>query len=168
VLADASQSGIGGWQRFFGTPVDRLPVERFSPMLYTSLIEGYARGRLARADARVLLDAGARAVQRRFGSRASVSLGAVGTGVLGDEPTYRDARELADDVAIARAAGADHLLVYSLDGMLARDPYEAWLDAIVFTEPAESPPAATARTTAILGALVAASRAMTLARSLRR
>jgi hypothetical protein len=162
VLAD---DGHDGWQRFLGTPVAGLSFSRVSPMLYTSLFEGYGRGVLRRREAVGLLDAGARVTLRRFGARASVSLGVVGTGVLGDEPTYRSARELGEDVAITRAAGIDDIVVYSLDGILARPPAEAWLDAIVDPPPAETP-VRSLRATAVLAAMVGASRSMSLARRL--
>src|SRR5690606_39309591 len=91
VLADADP---GGWQRFFGTPIDALGTARVSPMLYSSMIEGYARGRLSRGDVLGLLALGARETRRRVGERASVSLGAVAEGILGGEPCYRGRGEL--------------------------------------------------------------------------
>jgi hypothetical protein len=129
VMTDSSRH-VGGWQRLFGTPVDALAATRVSYMVYTSMIEGYARGMLRREDAVALLAAAARASSRRHGSGASLSLGAVGVGILGDEPTYRSPRELAEDVAIARGAGVPHLAVFSLGGMMRRPPLRGWLDAL--------------------------------------
>lgn len=163
VLADAaSAEGGTGWQRFLGTPVDALPCARVSPMIYTSMLEGYAGGALGRADVTALLAAGARAAVRRHGARASLSLGAVGHGILGDERTYRDTGELATDVAIARAAGVEHLVAFSLCGMLGRPPAEAWLDALVHAEPSAAPPPRTRRAAAVLVAAGAAARGMEL------
>lgn len=120
-----------GWQRLLGTPVDGLAASHVSIMLYTSLLEGWSRGALRRTDAAALLAAATRRALRRWGPRAGVSLGCVGVGAFGDEPTYRDARELADDVAIARAAGCDALSLFDLGGVLARPRPEPWLDAFV-------------------------------------
>jgi hypothetical protein len=92
----------------------------------------------------------------RYGVRASVSLGAVGTGALGDERTYRDPAELVEDVGIARGAGIDDLALFNLDGALARPPISRWLDALVETPPAKTPFPKTARATGIWRLLAAA------------
>lgn len=141
-----------GWQRALGTPVDGIGYDVVSAMLYTSLFTGYSAGALRRADACALLHRFTRMAAARFGDRASVSLGAVGKGALGDERTYASPAELAEDVAIARAAGVDDLALFDLAGVLARPPVEPWLDALVHPE-AASPPPATARASAALGAL---------------
>jgi hypothetical protein len=156
VLADDRRAG---WQRALGTPVDVLPVDHVSVMLYTTLIEGYSRSLLRRADARALLAALARATRHRYGRRAGVSLGVVAGGALGDERGYRDPAELADDVAVARAAGVDALALYGLDGILGRPPLEAWLDTFAGAPPPPRP-AETWRARAALAALSFASPAL--------
>jgi len=119
------------WEGLLGTPLHALAPERASVMMYSSLLEGYSRGALTREDARAALGSAARlAAARGFG----LSLGAVGTGILGDEPTYRGPHELADDVAIALAAGVSDLTLFSLCGALRRPPIEPWLDALVCTD----------------------------------
>jgi len=123
VLSDGRRPG--GWQGFLGTPVDGLPVSRVTVMVYTSLLEGYARGLLRRADAVSLLSLAAGATARRYGERGSLSLGATGTGALGDEPVYRHRAELVEDVAVTRAAGIDDILLFSLGGVLGRSAPEA-------------------------------------------
>lgn len=120
-----------GWQQLLGTPVDGLAASHVSIMMYTSLLEGWSRGAVRRTDAAALLAGATRRALRRWGPRAGVSLGCVGVGAFGDEPVYRDARELADDVAIARAAGCDALSLFDLAGVLARPRPEPWLDAFV-------------------------------------
>lgn len=119
----------GAWSRMFGSPRD-LPASRFNVMLYTSLIEGYSRGRLRREDARALLAEGCRASIAAFGDRACVSLGAAGPGALGDEPVYPGPEALADDVAIAVTCGVSDLWLFDLGGVLARGAPEPWLDAL--------------------------------------
>ena len=122
-----------GWQRLFGTPLSGLPCRQVNAMLYTTMLEGYTRGVLDRRDARGLLSWWSASMRRRFGDRAAVSLGCVGPGILGDEPTYRSPEELTEDVAIARRAGVEQLVLFSLGGALSRPPAEAWLDALVPT-----------------------------------
>ncbi|AUX42158.1 hypothetical protein SOCE26_035850 [Sorangium cellulosum] len=126
-----------GWERILGTPVSAPAWGRVNAMLYTSLMAGYSRGWLGREDAVALLAQACRAAARRFGARAGVSLGAVGKGALGDEPVYRSAAELREDVAIAEGAGISDLALFDLGGVLARPPAEAWLEA--FTAPPAAP-----------------------------
>ncbi|MEC7520737.1 MAG: hypothetical protein VYE22_12770 [Myxococcota bacterium] len=137
-----------GWQRALGSPLD-AGYDAVSAMLYTTLFEGYGFGVVHRPDARALLDRFARDAAR-LGDRASVSLGAIGTGALGDERTYRDPAELADDVRIARAAGLRDLALFDLSGALTRPPLERWLDAFLDPGPAAAAPS-TRRARAALG-----------------
>lgn len=118
-----------GWQRILGTPVDALEIDHVSVMVYTSILEGWSRGSLRRKHTLALLDGATRRTMRRWGVRGGVSLGCVGTGAFEDEPIYRSPEELAEDVAIARAAGAENLSLFDLAGVLARPPPEAWLEA---------------------------------------
>jgi hypothetical protein len=128
------------WQRLAGTPVDGPAFDRYSVMLYTSMVEGWSRGLLDRADARAVLAGACRLTVERFGAIGGVSLGAVDTGAFGDEPIYRDVGELREDVAIARACGVEEIALFDLAGVLARKPAEAWLAALVETEPGDARP----------------------------
>lgn len=122
----------GQWmQRMLGTPATALGVDRHSVMAYTSLYEGWSRGLVNRARAERLFQLTARLTHARFGAKASLSLGTVGTGAFGDEVGYRDPRELARDVELARAAGIEELALFDLGGVIRRAPAEAWLDALV-------------------------------------
>ncbi|MDB4946588.1 MAG: hypothetical protein JWP97_6122, partial [Labilithrix sp.] len=121
--------GARGWQSLLGTPVDALGVQRVSVMVYTSILEGWSRGAVARRHATALLERAAVRTVERWGNAAGISLGCVGTGALEDEPVYRDPAELAEDVAITRAAGCADLSLFDLGGVLRRPPAEAWLDA---------------------------------------
>lgn len=156
VVVVSPDAAAAGWQRLLQTPIDALPLDRVSTMVYTSLLEGYSRGVLRREDARALLFTMAQATRRRYGRRASISLGAVGTGALGDERTYRSPAELGEDVGIARAAGLLDLALFNLDGALTRSPLAAWLDALVQTPPAEALPAPTLRASLLWQGLRAA------------
>ncbi|MRG90475.1 hypothetical protein [Polyangium spumosum] len=157
-----------GFERWLGTPVGSIGWDHASVMVYTSLIEGYSRGLLRRDDVRPLLASSCLFTAARFGARAGVSLGAVGKGALGDEATYRSPRELADDVAIARAAGVEALTLFDLGGVLGRPPMEAWLDAFAFTAPAPCLPEATWRSRATKNLVRGAARLLGAAGSLRR
>jgi hypothetical protein len=142
-------AGARGWQRALGTPIDGLRFRRVFAMAYTSLIEGYSRRLLARRDAEALLAAWVAGVCDRLGRAAGVAVGAVGVGALGDERRYRSPDELARDVAIARAAGAEHVALFDIGGVLDRPPAAAWLDAFVTDGRAVAP--ATVRSRLLLG-----------------
>jgi hypothetical protein len=121
----------GEWmERLLGTPVSALPVDGHSIMAYTSLFEGWSRGLLDRRRSELALGLCGRLARRRFGPLAGLSLGTVGTGAFGDEPSYRSVVELRRDVAIATAAGITDLSLFDLGGILRRGPASAWLEAL--------------------------------------
>lgn len=120
----------GQWlQRIFGTPMSNLSADRHSMMAYTSLFEGWSRGLVNRRRAEALLVACARCARLRYADRAALSLGTVGPGAFGDEPSYRNPSELRRDVELARAEGIDELSLFDLGGIVRRGPAEAWLEA---------------------------------------
>ena len=121
----------GEWlQRALGTPATALSVDSHNTMAYTSLYEGWSRGLVGRRRAELLLSLTARAARWRFGERAAISLGCVGPGAFGDEPGYRDVRELQRDVAIAARAGIAEIALFDLAGVVRRGDVDAWLDAL--------------------------------------
>jgi hypothetical protein len=159
-LADRAPRGLlpggsHGWQRALGTPIDTPAWNRVDTMLYTSLLEGYGRGLLDRRACVSLLDLTARRAVARWGTRASLSLGVVAPGALGDERPYESPAQLAEDVAIATAAGLVDLSLFDLGGALSRPPLGGWLDALV--APPSGRPARSWRALALSGAALALS-----------
>jgi hypothetical protein len=154
--------GPAGWEARLGTPVDGIAWDHVSPMLYSSILEGWSRGLLSRRDALAILACSCRASAHRFGSLGGASLGAVGAGAFGDEPTYPSPAELAEDVSVARAAGVDDLALFDLGGALRRPPAEAWLAAFTAAAPAARLPEATFRARAFVAGLKIAGRAFGL------
>jgi hypothetical protein len=141
------------WENALGTPLSGVGWSAVSPMIYTSMMEGYTRGLLGRADVLALLSAMSARTVQRFGDRASVSLGVVDVGALGDEPRYRSPSELAEDVAIALASGPKEVVLFDLSGVLKRAPSEAWLEALTNTPAVAGTSPSTWRARAALGAL---------------
>jgi hypothetical protein len=141
-----------GWQQIFGTPLDDIPFDRVSVMAYSSLFEGYSRGVLRRRHARALVERTSALVVAAQRDRASVSLGCVGVGALGDEKTLHSPEQLREDVAIATRAGARDLAVFNLRGMLRRPPFERWLDALVEEPQMARPAPVTVRASAFAAA----------------
>jgi hypothetical protein len=115
------------WQGVFRTPVTAPHWSVLSPMLYTTLLRRMLPPPSA-LSARALLSETARMLVDGVGAeRASLSVGLVTTGKLGDEPAYASPRELALDVAAARAAGVNDIALFSLEGVLHRGTPESWL-----------------------------------------
>lgn len=152
VLLDPDEGSARPFQEVQGTPTDGPAWDHVSFMLYTSILEGWSRGVLRRGDARALLGVACRAARERLGERAGASIGAVGVGAFGNEPVYRGVAELADDVAIARAAGVDDLALFDLGGVIQRGPPEPWLDAFVETAPLASLPEPSLRLRGVIAA----------------
>ena len=164
VLFDPAPRGLFAdpsafYQALLGTPADGRLWGPVSAMLYTSMIAGLSRGLFRRPDALALLSTGARAARARWGDRAGVSLGVVGTGALGDEPVYRDPSELTEDVNAALAAGVRHLSLFDLGGVLRRPPADQWLSAFTVDGPAEAP-AGTPRAALAVGSAWLVGRAL--------
>lgn len=137
VLLDTPQGAP--WQKLLGTPVDEPRWDRVSVMLYTSILEGWSKGTMRRRHALEILERASLATRARFGARGGVSLGAVGTGAFGNEPVYRGAHELAQDVGSTLASGITDITLFDLGGVLARSPAESWLAALVETDAIEAP-----------------------------
>ena len=119
------------WQAMLRTPATAPDWSAVSVMLYTSILEQQLPP--PRSLARALLFEAARATAATMGPRASLSIGLVSHGKLGDEPTYDSPRDLERDVALARAAGVDDLALFSLEGTLRRGAPERWLRPYVQT-----------------------------------
>ncbi len=151
LLGDAR--GQSAWQWLLGTPIDALPFDAISFMAYTSLLEGYSRGLVNRRVATSLLAQTAMRSTKQWGHRASVSVGSVGVGALGDERPYRNVAELEEDVAVAMACGAHDLALFDLSGVLAKSDPAAWLDAFVNTTSAAGAPRI-AKRARLLGAVI--------------
>ncbi len=147
----------GAWGRLCGSPLE-LPASRLNVMLYSSLIEGYSNGALRREDVRALLFEGCRAAVSAFGDRACVSLGSAGIGALKDEPVYPDPAALAEDAAIALAAGVHDQWLFDLGGVLSRGAPEPWLTAFVTPSSRAPMPRPTPRSRAASAAMWALGR----------
>ncbi len=102
---------------------------RVDVMTYTTLFQDSSFGLVGRRRALSILGAIASRATRVLGDRASIALGCVGTGALGDERVFASPAELAEDARAARSAGARRLALLDLGGALARGDLEAWLDA---------------------------------------
>lgn len=121
----------GEWlQRALGTPATALPVDAHNVMAYSSLYEGWSHGLVGRRGAERLVAITATLTRLRFGARAALSLGCIGSGAFGDEAGYRDIGELERDVAIARAAGITELALFDLGGAVRRGDLPGWLGAL--------------------------------------
>ena len=115
------------WQGVFRTPVTSPGWTVLSPMLYTTLLRRLLPSKSALSARAFLFETGRMLVRGVGSARASLSVGLVTTGKLGDEPAFGSPRELELDVSAARAAGIDDLALFSLEGVLHRGTPESWL-----------------------------------------
>jgi hypothetical protein len=128
------------WQGIFRTPVTAPGWSVLSPMLYTTLLRRMIPSRHALSARALLFETGRMLVGSVGPARASLSVGLVTTGKLGDEPAFGSPRELWLDVAAARAAGVEDLALFSLEGVLHRGAPESWLVPFVSALPVSPPP----------------------------
>ena len=119
-------AGTDFWQALFQTPAAGAGWSVVSPMMYTSMIGSV----VGRPMAVQFVGEAARLGVRALGpKRASVSIGLVSSGKMEDERAYCCPDELAEDAAIARAAGVRDLALFCLEGVLHRGDPESWLRA---------------------------------------
>lgn len=120
-------------QDFLETPVADVPWDVVSTMIYNSMVTEHFHVTLD--DARWMQYEAGCELKRAFGERAGISLGLTGVGVLGDEPHYTGAAQLAPDVAAARAAGIDDIAIFNLEGILRSPDPAAWFHIAIDTPP---------------------------------
>lgn len=138
------------WQDLLETPWTQVGWESHGIMAYGSLVTGYSKGMLGAGDARAIHHHLISAIEKQWGAASHVSLGLVGTGVLGDEPTYQTPQELAEDAAAVRAAGITDIGIFCLEGILGKDAPEAWIDAVWALKPEMPHPTARSRAVRLL------------------
>ncbi|MCA9592925.1 MAG: hypothetical protein KC776_06425 [Myxococcales bacterium] len=106
-------------------PVSGIPWDEVSFMVYQTAFAQLVGEWLGPA----LVQSYAEDAIARFGERAGLDLGVVGSAGIGIDPgrRYPDPETLRQDAAAARAAGIKSLRVYSLDGVLEQGGPERWL-----------------------------------------
>jgi hypothetical protein len=130
-LAGGDFAGGGGfWQDAWESPLVGVGWDAVGLMVYTTLLATRSGPLLDEAAARRFAFLAARATARRFGAGAAALVGLVGGGILEDEAEYDDPEQLRLDVAAVRAAGIDDVVLYSLEGVLAKPRPEVWLEAL--------------------------------------
>jgi hypothetical protein len=130
-------AGGSFWQDAFESPLLGVGWDAVGLMVYTTLLATRSGPLLDEPAARRFAFLAARATVRRFGDGAAALVGLVGGGVLEDEAEYDDPEQLRLDVAAVRAAGAGDVILYSLEGVLAKPRPERWLEALVQPQPLE-------------------------------
>jgi hypothetical protein len=137
-VVDDLLDGDDDFQDGMDIPVHGVPFDEVSFMVYqTGFSETLGGGWVGPG----LIASYAADARARFGERAVVALGLVGTaGIFEPEgAVYTDPGTLAADVAAALAAGVTRVEVYSLDGMVELGGPARWLEA-THPEPAAAEP----------------------------
>lgn len=100
-------------QRFLQIPVTPVPWDRVSLMIYRSSFQDFCPLPLSAG----LVTAYLQLARRAFSQPVNAALGVLGTVGKLQEGGFGDPARLAPDVAAARAAGADGIQLFSLDGL---------------------------------------------------
>lgn len=93
------------------------PTKNKNVMCYTSLLKS-----------RWLLRLWNFHIAKRRASMCSVGL--VHSGIFGNEPYYKDVKELVADMRYAQKQGFENIAVYSIDSIMRRENPSAWLSAL--------------------------------------
>lgn len=127
-------------QDILESPVFVVPWDKISPMLYTSMIIQGFRGRYTREDTTHMVYSYMKDLVAWNPSKASVSLGVTGKGILETEATFETADELREDASAALAAGVKDFAIYNLEGIVDRPKPEEWFDAVAGAQPVQPAP----------------------------
>ncbi len=146
-VVDDLGDGDADLQDALDIPVDGVPFDEVAFMTYQT---AFAEAQGAWVGPGLIRSYGADAVAR-FGDRATLALGIVGTASIVelDGPPYASPAQLAEDVAAALGAGVPRVEVYSLDGMVELGDVPGWLAG---TEAVPSTPAIEAQARVVRGA----------------
>jgi hypothetical protein len=122
LVADLVAAG-SALQDYLEMPVFAVPFDGFNAMIYNSYLPAAAPLIVPPGSEQRFTYEYAGELSRFWGAKAWVTLGSTWEGVIpGNEgKAYREARELAPDVAAVRAAGIETIWLYCLEGVLFSD-----------------------------------------------
>ena len=123
--------------RALGIPLDEIEFDYLSTMTYNSIMAGYFKVPLKLLRYRMMIIM--KKCVRMFGEGYIPSLGALGRGKLGDAPIYSRPEQIADDISIAKAAGAKRVIIYSLEGLLRKKRPQDWIIKMEKAKPRKPP-----------------------------
>jgi len=138
-VVDDVDDGRTALQDLLETPITTVEWDAVSLMLYGSMFIGYTRGFISKPDMEYMIYDYCRDARKIFDSRAAVSIGVTGVGVLGDEPRYEHPGQLRGDAEAAKAAGVDDIAIYNFEGILAYQKPEEWFEAVLRAKPRVPP-----------------------------
>lgn len=141
-LADDPLDGDETIASSLWTPVVGIEWDEISVQVYRSLFDAYFSAALEDPTQRFgpgLAGGYAASAVLYWGDRAGIDLGTTGSVGIGVPAGLADAAALQADFAAALDAGiaADHVAIYSLEGLDGRDDAAAW---VAVPEPAPPPP----------------------------
>jgi hypothetical protein len=123
-------------QDMFECPIDGIAWDETAFMVYQNLWVAEDGGRLGAP----LVHSYAATARERFGERAAIALGTVGsTGKNTSSVGYAEPAAMRDDVAAAHAAGVADIALFSIDGMREEGGLPRWLGELPVDPLAPSP-----------------------------
>jgi len=139
-VLDDYADGDDGLRQAFGIPVEGIAWDTVTFQAYRTLFGEMLGGDTPPTE--FFVYSYGKDARKLFGESAGLDVGMVGAGVS-PSATYASGAELSADLAAAAAAGVPRaaLNVYNLDGMLAREPVEQWLELPASSGPPSEEPA---------------------------
>ncbi len=94
-------------------------------MSYTSMAGALMRPFWKRVKNRMLKRA-----KKKYGDKLMTSVGLIGTGILGNEPVYKNPSQLKEDLNDVSKLGIKKVAIYSLEGVFRRKDPIKWLEVV--------------------------------------
>jgi hypothetical protein len=127
MVLDDYDDGDDGLRQALQVPLDGIAWDRYKFQLHRSLARTSLGDLLGPHSGYYVYDY-ARRTRARFGTAAAADLGLTDPGIASDVDLYNGPDELREDVDAALAAGLarDHIVVFSLRGLVNRPDRERW------------------------------------------
>lgn len=109
----------------FDTPLLGIDWDRISAILYRPTFAEFFGTPLSPG----FVSSYTSSLRRHFGDKVEIALGNIGDAGLFVGTGYTDTRRIVEDLTAVRAAGANRISLFSLDGMLMTGGPQRWLEA---------------------------------------
>jgi hypothetical protein len=67
---------------------------------------------------------------KEYGNKSMFALGCTGTGIFGDENTYKSIKEFREDLKMMKEAGAKKIVIFNIEGIMERKDRKEWIEEI--------------------------------------
>ncbi|MFH1211283.1 MAG: hypothetical protein V1645_05220 [archaeon] len=67
---------------------------------------------------------------KKYKDKAMFAVGCTGTGIFGDEKTYKDIKQFTEDLDMIRKTGAKKTVIFNIEGIMQREDRKEWIKEI--------------------------------------